>query len=76
MLTRVSALSTCALSLPRPPSTVIWISAARLPVAEKRSSPPLALRTRFSLVPMSMANGAGSRRSNRTREPLAVAVKT
>ena len=32
---------------------MIWISAARLPVAENVSSPPLALRTRFSVVPMS-----------------------
>ena len=46
-------------SLPAPPSTVILISAARLPVAENLSLPPLALRTRFSLVPMSMLNGAG-----------------
>ena len=30
-------------SSPAPPSTVIWISAARFPVAEKLSSPPLAL---------------------------------
>ena len=35
-------------SLPAPPSTVIWIRAARLPVAENESSPPLALTTRFS----------------------------
>ena len=63
-------------SLPAPPSTVILISAARLPVAEKLSSPPLALRTRFSEVPMSIENGAGSRRSKRTRVPLAVVVKT
>ena len=61
-------------SAPAPPSTVIWISAARLPTAEKLSSPPLAFRTSFSEVPMSIANGAGSRRSNRTRVPLAVAV--
>ncbi len=60
--------------MPVPPSAVILISAARLPVAEKLSSPPLALRTRFSDVPMSIANGAGLRRSNRTRVPLAVAV--
>ena len=32
---------------------------ARLPVAEKLSSPPLALSTRFSEVPMSIENGAG-----------------
>ena len=62
------------LSLPVPPSTVILISAARLPVAEKLSSPPLALRTRFSEVPMSIENGAGLRRSKRTRVPLAVVV--
>jgi hypothetical protein len=52
------------------------ISAARLPVAEKLSLPPFMLTTRFSLVPMSSANGAGSRRSKRTRVPLAVVVKT
>ena len=63
-------------SLPVPPSTVILIRAARLPVAENESLPPLALRTRFSLVPMSMENGAGSRRSKRTRVPLAVTVNT
>ena len=38
------------------------------------SSPPLALRTRFSVVPMSMLNGAGLTRSKRTRVPLAVMV--
>ena len=63
-----------SVSLFAPPSTVILISAARLPVAEKLSSPPLALRTRFSEVPMSIANGAGLRRSKRTRVPLAVVV--
>ena len=63
-----------SVSLPVPPSTVIAISAARFPVAEKRSSPPLALSTSFSDVPMSIANGAGSRRSKRTRVPLAVVV--
>ena len=63
-------------SLPAPPSTVMPISAARLPVALKLSSPPFMLRTRFSVVPMSMLNGAGSTRSKRTRVPLAVAVKT
>ena len=63
-----------SVSLAAPPSTVMAMSAARFPVAEKRSSPPLALRTRFSDVPMSIANGAGLRRSNRTRVPLAVAV--
>ena len=47
-------------SFPAPPSAVILMSAARLPVAEKESSPPFILRTRFSLVPMSMLNGAGS----------------
>ena len=46
-------------SLPAPPSTVTLIRAARLPVALKLSSPPFALTTRFSLVPMSMLNGAG-----------------
>ena len=40
------------------------------------SSPPLALTTSFSVVPMSSANGAGSMRSKRTRAPLAVTVKT
>jgi hypothetical protein len=44
-------------SLPAPPSTVIWISAARLPVVEKLSLPPLASRTRSSEVPTSMLNG-------------------
>ncbi len=34
------------------------------------------LTTRFSVVPMSMENGAGSTRSKRTRVPLAVRVKT
>ena len=63
-----------SVSLPAPPSTVILMSAARFPVAEKRSLPPLALTTRFSEVPMSIANGAGSRRSNRTRGPLAAAA--
>ena len=61
-----------SVSLPAPPSTVMPISAARLPVAENVSSPPLALRTRFSEVPMSIENGAGVMRSNRTRVPLAV----
>ena len=50
------------------------ISAARFPVAEKLSSPPLALRVSFSDVPMSIENGAGLSRSNRTRVPLAVVV--
>ena len=63
-----------SVSLPAPPSTVMAISAARFPVAEKLSSPPLALRTSFSEVPMSIANGAGLRRSKRTRVPLAVVV--
>ncbi len=63
-------------SLPAPPSTVIPIRAARSPVAEKLSLPPLAFTTSFSDVPMSIENGAGSRRSKRTRAPLAVAVKT
>ena len=45
-------------SAPAPPLTVIWISAARLPAAEKESTPPLALRTSCSLVtPMSIENG-------------------
>src|SRR5829696_512565 len=63
-------------SSPVPPSTLIAISAARLPVAEKLSLPPLAFRTSFSEVPMSIENGAGSSRSNRTRVPFAVVVKT
>ena len=63
-------------SSPALPSTVTLIRAARLPVALKLSLPPFALTTRFSLVPMSMLNGAGSSRSKRTRVPLAVAVKT
>jgi hypothetical protein len=63
-------------SFPAPPSTVIAISAARLPVAEKLSWPPLALRFSFSEVPMSIENGAGVTRSKRTRVPLAVVVKT
>ena len=41
----------------------------------KVSSPPFMLTTRFSVVPMSRVNGAGLMRSNRTRVPLAVAVK-
>ena len=41
-------------------------------MAEKVSSPPFMLTTRFSVVPMSRLNGAGSRRSKRTRVPLAV----
>jgi hypothetical protein len=61
-------------SLFAPPSTVIAINAARLPVAENRSSPPLALTTNVSDVPMSIENGAGLRRSNLTRTPLAVVV--
>ena len=56
------------------PSTVMAMSAARLPVAEKMSSPPFSLTNRFSEVPMSMLNGAGSTRSKRTRAPLAVVV--
>ena len=63
-----------SVSLPAPPSTVILMRVARSPVAEKLSSPPFALTTRFSEVPMSIANGAGSTRSNRTRMPFAVAV--
>jgi hypothetical protein len=47
---------------------------ARLPEAEKLSSPPLASNTRFSEVPMSILNGAGLTRSKRTRVPLAVTV--
>ena len=38
------------------------------------SSPPFMFTTRFSLVPMSMLNGAGVVRSNRTRVPLGVTV--
>ena len=63
-------------SLPAPPSTVMPISAARLPVALNESSPPFMLTTSCSVVPMSIENGAGSIRSKRTRVPLAVAVKT
>ena len=63
-------------SLPAPPSTVMPIRAARLPVAEKLSSPPFMLTTSCSVVPMSIAKGAGSRRSKRTRVPFAVTVKT
>jgi hypothetical protein len=43
---------------------LIWYEGARLPVAEKESLPPLALRVSFSLVPMSMENGAGLSRSS------------
>ena len=57
-------------SLPAPPSTLIAMSAARLPVAVNVSLPPLALSTRFSVVPMSTLNGAGLVRSNRTRVPF------
>ena len=64
-----------SVSLPAPPSMVSLMRAARLPVAEKRSSPPLAFSTRCSTVPMSRKKGAGVRRSKRTRAPLAVAVK-
>src|SRR5262249_6808072 len=39
------------------------------------SSPPLALSTRFSVVPMSRVNGAGLVRSKRPRAPWAVIVK-
>ena len=46
-------------SLPAPPSTVTPMRAARLPVALKLSSPPFMLSTSFSVVPMSMLNGAG-----------------
>ena len=60
--------------MPAPPSAVMSMSAARFPVAEKLSSPPLALRARVSDVPMSIENGAGLTRSKRTRVPLAVAV--
>ena len=63
-------------SLPAPPSTVSLMRPARFPVALKLSLPPLTLTTRFSVVPMSRLNGAGSRRSKRTRAPLAVTVKT
>ncbi len=51
-------------SLPAPPST---ISPARLPLAEKVSSPPFTLTTRISVVPISIEKGAGSTRSKRTR---------
>ena len=63
-----------SVSFAAPPSTVMSMSAARFPVALKLSSPPLAFRTSFSEVPMSIANGAGLRRSKRTRVPLAVVV--
>jgi hypothetical protein len=49
-------------------SVSAWPSRVSLP------SPPLALRTSVSEVPMSLANGAGSRRSNRAGAPLAVVV--
>ena len=62
-------------SLPAPPSTVSWMRLARPLPAVMTSSPPLALRTRFSVVPMSRLNGAGLTRSKRTRVPLAVIVK-
>ena len=45
------------------------------PDAANESSPPLALTTRRSLVPMSRLNGSGLTRSKRTRVPSAVAVK-
>ncbi len=63
-------------SSPGPPSAVIWIRAARLPVQASVSLPPLAFRMRFSLVPMSRKKGAGLRRSKRTRRPFAVMVKS
>ena len=64
-------------SLPVPPSTVSLISGGEVAGgAENVSSPPFMLTTRFSVVPMSSENGAGSRRSKRTRVPLAVTVKT
>ena len=47
-----------------------------MPVALKLSLPPFMFSTIFSFVPRSSANGAGSRRSKRTRVPLAVTVKT
>ncbi len=62
-------------SLPAPPSMVSLMSGARPLPAVMTSSPPLALTTRFSVVPMSRLNGAGLRRSKRTRLPLAVIVK-
>ena len=74
-ISRSSPLLPRIVSLPAPPSTVSLISAARLPVAENVSSPPFMLTTRFSVVPMSIENGAGSTRSKRTRVPLAVTVK-
>ena len=52
-------------SLPAPPSMVSLISAARLPVAEKESLPPLALSTRFS----ERADVDGERRRVETVEP-------
>ena len=63
------------MSLPAPPSTVSWIRVARPLPPTKVSSPPFMLTTRFSVVPMSRLKGAGLTRSNRTRAPLAVAVK-
>ena len=62
-------------SLPAPPSMVSWMRVARPLPAVMTSSPPLALTTRFSVVPMSRMNGAGLTRSKRTRVPLAVMVK-
>ena len=52
---RVVAVAAEDVSLPAPPSMVSLIRAARLPAAEIMSSPPLALTTRFSVVPMSSA---------------------
>jgi hypothetical protein len=56
---RSASLLPSSVSLPAPPSTVIWMSAARFPVAAKLSSPPLAPTKSFSEVPTSIANGAG-----------------
>ena len=60
-----------SVSLPSPPSTVIAISAARLPVALNESSPPLALSDEASRrCPMSTAE----RRRGHTVEAHAGAV--
>ena len=62
------------LSLPSPPLTVVTMSAARLPVPLKLSSPPSMFSVRFSVVPMSIAMAPTSR-SSLTRVPLAVSAK-
>ena len=56
--------------MPAPPSTVILISAARLPVAEKLSSPPLALSDQV----LGGADVDGERRRVDAVEPDARAV--